>query len=134
MTKNKHFLDIAKFVVIDIIGNIFYFPIWWYSQGLLRVLQWVKNQIRSFSDFLAYSILFKNLLTPMFGQRDLAGRLISIFYRFIYFILLSILFFIWLSILFLLILIYLTLPIFIVYNILYQLEVFNNYLLINGAG
>lgn len=129
MTKNKHLFDIAKFVFIDVIGNIFYFPIWWYSKGLLRVILWYKNGITDFANYLAIPILFKSLFKPLFGMNDIVSRIISIVLRFVYFFVLMIVMVIYLILLTVFVLAYMLLPLFIAYNIIYQFEIIDYHFL-----
>lgn len=72
-----------KILLIDFIGEILYFPIWWYSQGLKRTALYVFNSIRNTNRNLAVGLMFKSLGKPMFGQTDRQGRIISFFFRII---------------------------------------------------
>ncbi len=78
---NTSFVLIFKLIFIDIIGDVFYFPIWWYTKGLWRVTrnrwQIVKNKEAS----LGVGLWIKNIFVPMFGQHDAAGRIISFIMR-----------------------------------------------------
>ena len=82
MTQNI-IVQAAKILLIDLIGELLYFPIWWYTQGLKRVVLYVFNSIRNTNKNLAVGLMFKSLGKPMFGQYDREGRLISFFFRFI---------------------------------------------------
>lgn len=85
MTQNL-FLSSLKFVFKDLIGDILYFPIWWYSGGTKKVALFCVNEIKEASRRLAIGILFSHLLKPMYGQYDLAGRVISLVFRMIQFV------------------------------------------------
>jgi len=105
-------------ILIEGIKKIFYFPLWWYSNGLIKTLKWSWNFIKDFEQTLGFMIWVKNLFVPMFGQKDIAGRLISFFLRLVQIIFrgIALLFFILLNIVF--IVIYLILPPLIIYQIL----------------
>lgn len=68
---------ILPLVLIDGIKTVLYFPAWWYSKGLLKVLKGTANFIKDFEQTLGFMIWLKNLFVPMYGQRDIVGRLIS---------------------------------------------------------
>ncbi|OQB44370.1 MAG: hypothetical protein BWY03_00214 [Parcubacteria group bacterium ADurb.Bin159] len=62
-------------------ANIFYFPFWWYTQGLKKkIINFIGNIKRSVYN-LALKIMFKYLFRPMFGETSKAGRIISFFMR-----------------------------------------------------
>lgn len=70
-----------KYVIVDLIGDFLYWPIWWYSKGLYQTIFYSLNQIIHLEEMLGLRIWVKNLFTPMFGQYDIEGRLISFFMR-----------------------------------------------------
>ena len=104
MTQNI-VIQAIKQIVIDLVGEILYFPVWWYTQGLMRTISYVIASIKNTNRNLALGLMFRNLLKPMFGQYDREGRLISFFMRIIL-ILFRLVVFILLSILYLLIIIF----------------------------
>ena len=75
------FIQALKSLVLDLIGEILYFPLWWYGSGLKQTILSVWRYIKNTSRDLGLVILFKNLFKPMFGQYDKEGRLISFFMR-----------------------------------------------------
>ncbi len=105
------------FILIEGVKDIFYFPLWWYSRGLLKTLKGSWNFIKDFEQTLGFMVWLKNLFVPMFGQRDFAGRLISFFLRLVQIIFrgIALLVLILLNLIF--IGIYLILPFFIIYQI-----------------
>src|SRR3989339_842340 len=80
MTQNI-IVQASKSLIIDLIGEILYFPIWWYGPGLKRTVLHVFKSIKNTSRNLALVIMFKSLFKPMFGQYDREGRIISFFMR-----------------------------------------------------
>jgi hypothetical protein len=71
----------VKSIVVDIIGDALYFPIWWYSVGLKTVLMNRVRSLDAMSEQLALKLLILNIFKPMFAQSDSAGRIISFFMR-----------------------------------------------------
>ena len=119
------FLNSLKFISKDIIGNILYFPVWWYTAGAVAILKKIFNEAKSFGHDLNLGILFKYLFKPMYGLTDVWSRIISFIVRIAQFIILSFITFIWLFFLFILFLLWLLIPIFIGYQVLYQWHIFN---------
>ncbi|MDO8462702.1 MAG: hypothetical protein Q7S96_00300 [bacterium] len=54
---------------------------WWYGHGLLMVLRWVGRSIHSWEESVGLGLWLRNLFTPMYGQTDWQGRIISFFMR-----------------------------------------------------
>ena len=76
--------SIFKLIVIilkDGLRTVLYFPFWWYGRGFLKMLRGCASYTKDFNLTLGFSIWVKNLFVPMFGQRDIAGRIISFFLR-----------------------------------------------------
>ncbi len=74
---------VARLILIDLIGSVVWFPVWWYSSGLLRVLRWMKRTLRFRVKEYDFAIWIRNFFVPMYGQHDLTGRLVSVFMRFV---------------------------------------------------
>ncbi len=70
-----------KFVAVDVVGAILYFPVWWYTVGAFQAARWCGNKLRGAAISFGVAVWIKNLFTPMYGQRDIAGRIISFFMR-----------------------------------------------------
>lgn len=75
-------LAITQKLITEFILDFFYFPIWWFSKGLLQILNKAYDSIMSTNKRLAPFLWFKNLFVPMYGQIDFQGRLASVFIRF----------------------------------------------------
>jgi hypothetical protein len=105
-------------VLIDEIKTILYFPIWWYSRGFLEMLKRAKNFIISIEQGLGFWIWVKNLFVPMFGQRDLSGRIISFFLRLFQIFVKGLVLVIVIVIVIVVIIVWLVLPIFVLYQAL----------------
>lgn len=82
MTENI-FIQTIKTLFIDLIGEILYFPIWWYTRGLKRIVLFIWSSIKKLSRNLSLKVMITSLFRPMFAQYDRAGRIISFFMRLI---------------------------------------------------
>ena len=105
-------------IFLDLIGNLLYFPVWWYGQGLKRrwlvVLKGIKAGYRN----LALKILLINLFKPMYGEYNWQGRIISFFARLFMLFWRALEMLIWILLLFSLIVIWLLVPILVIRQIL----------------
>jgi hypothetical protein len=116
MIQNSFFL-LIKYIVVDLVGDFIYFPIWWYTRGFKKTLLFTGHKVQGAQNSLGVSVWAKNLFRPMYGQYDLQGRFISFLMRFFQLILRSIAFvFVFIFILILPI-IWIVTPIFIVFQI-----------------
>jgi hypothetical protein len=80
----KHnFLSYSGKIIISLILEIVYFPIWWYSVGFFRTVKNIWRFFRGREQSLGFSVWLKNIFVPMYGQYDWAGRMISFFIRLI---------------------------------------------------
>lgn len=68
-------------ILVRIIWDFLYFPIWWYSAGFINVLKGVGHFYQQQEASLSFLVWLKNLFVPMYGQHDTIGRLISFFIR-----------------------------------------------------
>ncbi|MFH0874210.1 MAG: hypothetical protein V1846_05235 [Candidatus Komeilibacteria bacterium] len=71
----------VKYFFIELIGDVLYFPLWWYTVGFSQLLISRAKNLRSLERHLALGLLARSLFMPMFGQYDRAGRIISFFMR-----------------------------------------------------
>jgi hypothetical protein len=83
----NNFLFYFGQICAGLVRDLVLFPVWWYTQGLVELIQkvvsWWSDSLKS----LNLSVWLKNILVPMYGQRDLTGILISIFMRIVQIIL-----------------------------------------------
>lgn len=70
-------------IVRDVVLDAFSFPFWWYSKGLVRMLNWVAQNLMESVQSLGLSVWLKNLFVPMYGRYDWQSRIISFFMRLI---------------------------------------------------
>jgi hypothetical protein len=54
---------------------------WWYTGGLQSALRRFRRRLDLGNDYTGWSIWLTNLVTPMYGQTDISGRLISFVVR-----------------------------------------------------
>lgn len=120
-------MELPRYILIDVIGDIIYFPFWWYTKGLVRFFKNYIRRLRSHAANTAVLLWLKNLFVPMFGQRDIAGKLISFFARVFQIIIravfLSVLF-VWETILLFL---WIIMPFFVLGEVLYHLSALFNF-------
>lgn len=68
-------------VLLNVVADFFYFPVWWYTGGLKKQLTGILGSFLARQDALALDIWIKNIVTPMYGQYDIQGRIISFIMR-----------------------------------------------------
>lgn len=71
----------ASFLFREILGEILFFPIWWYTQGLRWVGGVLGNHLAGVEYRLGVRLMIKNIWRPMYGDRTRSGRVISFFMR-----------------------------------------------------
>ncbi len=78
---NHNFFTYSGQIILQVLGEILYFPVWWYSLGLWRFSKALSLFWLGREKSLGLSVWVKNIFVPMYGQRDMASRLISFFMR-----------------------------------------------------
>ncbi len=111
----------AKYFVVDLIGGIVLFPVWWYTRGLVKMGSGVLDFWTAERSSLAIGVWIKNIFTPMYGTHDIAGRLISFFMRIVQIIGRTIVLLIWTVLLLLFFVAYLVFPAFVALEVVYHL-------------
>jgi hypothetical protein len=96
---------------LDLFLDIVYFPVWWYTGGAKQVFLKCIAMIRNTNQRMAPGLWLKNLFVPMFGQTDWQGRIMSVFIRFINFVVRFIGLFIWSLIILALFFVWLLVPV-----------------------
>ncbi|OGY43775.1 MAG: hypothetical protein A2729_00820 [Candidatus Buchananbacteria bacterium RIFCSPHIGHO2_01_FULL_39_14] len=111
---------ILKATIVDLILDLLYFPVWWYTKGFIKISLYFLNNIQKRQESLSFFIWLKNIFVPMYGQSDFEGRLISFFVRLaqVFFRLIGLLF--WLIVDLMIFLLYLLLPLIMAYQIYFQ--------------
>jgi hypothetical protein len=111
----------GKAIFGDVLGNIVYAPVFWYSRGLTDAARYCWNQVVRQWKSLGVGVWIVNIFVPMYGQRDIAGVLISIFMRLIQIIVRAGAFLLYFALMVALFIAYLVGPIFILVELLRQL-------------
>lgn len=57
------------------------FPLWWYGDGLLGVLAWMRASLQAEWRALGIGLWVRSLFLPMYGVTDISGRVISVVAR-----------------------------------------------------
>ncbi len=74
-------LQSLKFITVDVLGDIAFFPLWWYTRGMKRYALMLWGSMLMVEHQLGVVIWIKNIMRPMYGQMDWQGRIISFFMR-----------------------------------------------------
>lgn len=85
---------LEKFIIENVL-NLLTFPFWWYGRGLREVVLRIGNSISRANKTLGVWLWVSNIFTPMFGQGDWQGRIISFFMRMVQVIVRTIAFAVW---------------------------------------
>lgn len=80
---SSHSKAIARLVFIDLVGSVAWFPVWWYTTGLTKVVRSSRDAIRYRAKSYGLRIWIRNFFVPMYGQYDITGKLVSVFMRFV---------------------------------------------------
>ena len=71
----------ARLIGFDLLGSIAWFPVWWYSEGIMLVLGKIRSALRYRIRQFGFRIWLKNFFVPMYGQYSFTGRAVSLFMR-----------------------------------------------------
>jgi len=108
-----------------IIGGLFleiaYFPLWWYSHGVLNLFWGLLNYLKDKEKGLAFSVWLKNIFTPMYGQYNLIGYFISFIVRFFQVVVRGLALVIYFLVAFIMLMVWLGMPVLALYEAIYQL-------------
>lgn len=109
-------------IFFEIILDILYLPVWWYTKGLLQILIFLNKFLSNHQKALGLSVWVKNIFRPMYGQNDFAGALISFIIRVFQILVRSIGMAFWLLVALIILLFWVLLPIAVYYEISFQLS------------
>ncbi len=119
--KKSNFLSLIIKLLTRFISGVIFFPVWWYSLGFIRFVRRMINFWQEEQRALGFSVWLRNIFVPMYGQRDISGRLISFFIRLVQVIFRGLALFFWALVCLILLLFWLSLPILLLIAIAYQL-------------
>jgi len=80
MAQNAAVIGI-KYFFVDLVGGVVGFPVWWYTRGLQNAVRFCFGSISNQWQGLALSMWLKNLMTPMYGETSIGGRIVSFLMR-----------------------------------------------------
>lgn len=80
MVKENFLIDLIK-ALLNTIWHFVYWPLWWITGGLLLVLKFTVQRIVLAWKGLALDVWLLNIFVPMYGQSDVASRVISFVIR-----------------------------------------------------
>jgi hypothetical protein len=115
LTKDSLFLDLLL--------NLAFFPLWWYSFGLKSVVLYAFEFLKHRESGLGLLVWFSNLLVPMYGQTDLPGRLISLIIRLMQVFFRGSIMMIWVFLALMLVILWLIAPIAVINGLMINLHV-----------
>lgn len=69
------------FILRELVGEILYFPVWWYTRGLVLAWRRLERQWWRMFDRLGIRFLLVNIGKPMYGDYTRSGKIISFFFR-----------------------------------------------------
>ncbi len=110
----------VKYLAVDLALSVLYFPVWWYTQGMARAGAYCAGTVGNAARSFGVRHWLKNLFKPMFGQYDIAGRIISFFMRLAMMLYYSVVLLVLSVIMLALFLAWLAIPVFIGYNFFVQ--------------
>lgn len=73
--------SVGKYFLLELFGDLLYWPIWWYTRGLQLTSLYIINSLKRWESSLGVRLMIVHLFQPMYGQNDREGRIISFFMR-----------------------------------------------------
>jgi len=107
-------------ILAELVWDILYFPLWWYSRGLVNLIMGLIYFLANKQKALALFVWVKNIFRPMYAQYDWQGMLISFFMRLVQIIYRSVIMLLWLAVALAIIIFWLLFPILVIYEIIFQ--------------
>lgn len=71
----------TSFFLREFLGEVLFFPVWWYCDGLQRFSWGLFNHLARVEYQLGVRLLIRTIWQPMYGDRTRSGRIISFFMR-----------------------------------------------------
>ncbi|MBI2037736.1 MAG: hypothetical protein HYT15_02260 [Candidatus Magasanikbacteria bacterium] len=112
---------ILQRLFLEIVLDIFYFPVWWYTKGALYALGRCFDLLKQGNTNLAPGLWLANIFIPMFGQYDVGGRIVSFFMRLVQIIARTFALFLWTAVCGLLFVAWLLAPVLVFYGVAYAI-------------
>jgi hypothetical protein len=105
-------------IVFEVFFEIVYFPVWWYSRGILFIGMHLARYFSLGNEVLAPGLWWRNLFVPMYGQYNWQGRIISFIIRLIQGAVRGILLVLWLVVLCLVFMVWVLTPVAIIFGLI----------------
>lgn len=115
--------ETIRFVIIDFALNVVYFPVWWYTTGLMKVVNLIRKESGGLIHSLNLRTLARFLFKPMFGQNDIWGRIISFYVRIVHFVVLTVYTCMYTLLMSCLLVVWVILPPLVLYMVFFQLGI-----------
>ena len=109
-------------IISEIIWDILYFPIWWYTRGILFIIMALRDFLIQKEKTLGILVWIKNINRPLYERYDWLGQLASFLVRIVQIIGKSLVWLVWLIITFIIFYLWIVLPIFAIYEIIFQIH------------
>lgn len=116
------FLIYSGKITLRILGEIIYFPIWWYGPGLIRTIRKLSLFWLDQERLVGFSVWVKNIFVPMYGQSDFGGRLISFVMRCIQIVVRGSVLLVWLVLVLIAFCLWIALPLVIIFLLAVQIS------------
>jgi hypothetical protein len=108
-------------IFFSILKDIFFFPFWWYSFGLVKIAKKLVDFLIDRQKSLALFVWVKNIFVPMYGQRDIQGFIISFFIRLVQIIFRGLSLAFWIILSLLVFWVWILFPVLVTYEIIWQI-------------
>ena len=82
----NYLAQFLKITAVELVLGVLYFPVWWYTGGLVMIIGKAGRNISDANNQLAWTLLGRYLFTPMYGDYTRSGRAISFFMRLIQYV------------------------------------------------
>jgi hypothetical protein len=76
-------VGLIRLFLSETLGSLIRFPFWWYTEGLMEAARWCARGLQYRWESAGLVVWMRNFFVPMYGQHDLAGRLVSVVMRFV---------------------------------------------------
>ena len=121
---NNNFTLYGIQILTELFTDIILFPVWWYSRGFWQWGKTLFKFLKKRQKGIGLMVWAKNIFRPMYGQTDWQGKLISFFVRLAQIIIRGIVMLFWVLFVLFCFLLWPILPLFVIYEIIFQFLVF----------
>lgn len=108
---------LSALFLVETIGDFCWFPIWWYTIGLVRCVRRALTSLTRREQTLGVRFWIATLFQPMYGQTDIQSRVISFIFRILILVVRVALLASWMIVLIGGVIVYMIVPLFVVYGI-----------------